>query len=234
MDWNWIWQNLASAFLWELVLIIGGGALLGYIRAKWPHVASPVMFGVVAAACLGVLSFVFTGHSVLSKEAPQTTPQNVEENVKAWADHWGLAMQTQPQPTNPPSRFTLLIRLPNDDPVVISQLTANNRYLQIQGTISSGLDLLALSKNLSKDQHIRVQFELMQELALARTVYRLNMAGDDITGVTLTETVPITPRLTEDEFVLLLDEMGSDLNLTRATMALALHSLPPETKLVRR
>jgi hypothetical protein len=225
MDWNWLWQSVVSRLLWA-VLVFLGGALLAFIRPKWPRLASALMYGLVAAACLGVLFFVFTGRAVLSRETPQTTPQNVEQNVRAWVDRWGLAIQTQPQPTNPPTRFMLLVRLPNEDPVYIAQLTANDRYLQIQGTVSLGPDLVALINKLSKDQLIRLEFEVMQELALAKMVYKLNMSGDKINSITVTQTVPITSQLTEDAFVSLLNDMSSDLVLARTTIALDLHTEP--------
>jgi hypothetical protein len=33
-----------------------------------------------------VISFVFTGHGLLSREQPRTTPENIEGNVRVWSD----------------------------------------------------------------------------------------------------------------------------------------------------
>jgi hypothetical protein len=101
---DWIWQNLLSSVIWEILLIIGGAAGLAYLRAKWPQWAAPVLYAVGGAACIAVVLFTATGHSILSHQQPETTIDNVEANVKVCLDNFDYSIR---KGNDPDSFFTI-------------------------------------------------------------------------------------------------------------------------------
>jgi len=87
---DWLWHNLFSTFIWEMILVIGGAAALGYLKRKVPDHAPTIAYGVFGATCVAILLFTITGRGLLSKRLPEITAENLEENIKTWTENNGL------------------------------------------------------------------------------------------------------------------------------------------------
>jgi hypothetical protein len=92
MDWYAILQSLFSRALWEIILIVGGGTVIGIVKARWPDYAPRVLYGVAGAACIAIILFTLTGHAILSKYQPEITQDNAEVIIKQWADSLGMGV----------------------------------------------------------------------------------------------------------------------------------------------
>ena len=53
----WLLQSLASRLVWEILLIVGIGAGLAYLKRKWPEYASSVLYGLAGSAWTGGPAF---------------------------------------------------------------------------------------------------------------------------------------------------------------------------------
>ena len=96
------------------------------------------MYGLAGMACVGIVWFTVTGRALLSKEQPQTTIDNVEANIRAWADSFSYTI-TKENPS-PNQYFLYLIVLHSGGVVFVSRNKDKGRYLKFQGNI-------ALAKN---------------------------------------------------------------------------------------
>jgi hypothetical protein len=99
-DWLFdVLQGIFAHLLYDLLLAVGVGALITYLKSTQSRWANPALYGLSAFAAVLVISYVFVGHALLSKEEPQTTGENVEKNIRAWADVFQLGVtRLPPQP----------------------------------------------------------------------------------------------------------------------------------------
>src|SRR5690242_7580904 len=96
MLFNWIsgvLQGVFGTLIYEALLAGGVGVLIGVLKAKREKWAGPALYGFAAFVLCFVLGFTLLGHGPLSKESPQTTSQNVEANIRAWADDFNLSIK---------------------------------------------------------------------------------------------------------------------------------------------
>src|SRR5579863_1846234 len=119
MDWNWLWQGLVANAVYAVLLILGG-IVLAVLKKTRPNWAGPALYGLSGCALVAVLIFTVTGHAVFSRQQPETTPQNVEQNLRAWADSFQLGVTKMPPQTD--VDFGLAISLKSGNPVEIRQL----------------------------------------------------------------------------------------------------------------
>ena len=212
---------MVSRAIWWL-LVLGGGIGVGIIKLHWPTLSGPVLYGLGGAACIAIIHFAATGRALLSR--PDTTPENVEKNIRKWLDNFGLASKKE---VDPLSYFVLGITLANGNPILVARVKAKDRYLTFQMTLALAPEHQAIIERMNDPQRERVMEELILELGRSRIGHSIQ--GPPFKGVILLKAVPITPNYTEGSFAASLDEMDSALNVARIAIRLAISRNSPPT-----
>lgn len=221
-DWLYgILQGIFGSVLYELLLAGVVAALLAYLKAKRESLAGPALYGLAGFTMVMVIAFTIVGHAVWSKQQPETTTENIEANIHAWSDAFGLSI-TKEQP-GPDQVFSYLIGLHSGRPVYVNQSKARDHYLQLQGTVALSKEHLDRLSKFTKAQQESVEEELKLELARSKIGY--GMAGPPLKGVALAKAIPITSSLTEATFAGYLDEMDSAMDLSIETTRLSIERI---------
>ncbi len=127
---GWLWQNLISNLAWEILLLVGGAASLGYLKKKVPEHASTIAYALFGATCVAILLFTITGHGLLVKTRSAVTPENLAENIRKWADDSGLGVTKMP--ADQEVYFGFLIRLQSGNQLTVFRGKEKAGWLQIQ------------------------------------------------------------------------------------------------------
>jgi len=230
MNLDWLWQGLASTAVWEILLVLGGAAVLGYVKQKAPEHAPTLGYAALGALCVAILLFTFTGRPLLVQSQPTTTPDNVEEHIKKWADSLGLGVARDPSPSQDVF-FGLVVTLKNGNAITVARTKAIPDYLQFQIQLNLSPDHQAIFSKLTKDQAKTVTEEVMLELARAKVGNFITL-GSPQTGSPITQSVLVvgnTPieGLTKDEFIREINDIDEGVTLTRAATELALGRMQP-------
>lgn len=199
-------EAIFGSLLYELLLAGAVAALMTWLKKIKPNWAAPVLYGLLGFIGILVMAYVFTGHALLAHE-PQITPENIEENVKAWCDSVSIGLQ---RTLLLDTYWSYTARLSGADPIEIFRGKEKPGYLQFKATIKfSPEHQVALSK-LTKIQTQRFFRRLELELSKMRmttVVARAINNGKPIeTGVVLQRGVRIS-SLNQDLFVDSFDEM---------------------------
>ncbi len=235
MDFSGLLQGIISDILYGL-LILAGGLMLALIRSKWPDLAPKVLYGVFGVTCIAILWFTFTGHGVFSKQPSQTTPDNVEEYIRKWADNLGLGVTRMPQAI-PLQQvyFGLVVTLQNGNPLTVFRGKEKSGYLQIQCPLRLSSDHLAILNKLTKDEANAATQEVLLELARTKLGFQMMTASGELVAprataqpiilqqtILLMKAVPIRNDLTEETFAQHVNEIDSAITLVRASTELTL------------
>jgi hypothetical protein len=215
---EWLVHSLLSRLAWEIVIILGGGTVLGYLKAKAPQVASPALYGIAGAALLSILLFTFTGRAVLSQAQPETTTDNVEENIRTWLDGYGVAVTKEKYPN---AMFTYRVTLRNGTTVGVIRSKEDPRYIGFRADIKMDPDHIAILKKMTLEQKQDVIVEVTMEMARSKVNYNLGSPALEDT-MKIAKSVLITNALTEDSFASHLSDMDSDVQLARGAIRFAL------------
>ncbi|HSZ02510.1 MAG TPA: DUF2299 family protein [Terriglobales bacterium] len=164
MDFGWLWQGLVSNAVWEL-LILAAGIAMAILRKRESKWVGPVLYGIVTIASLVVIWFTFTGRPLFSQTRSEVvTPENVEENLKTWADH--LAMSLERQPPSEATFFSYIGRTGGPrDPINIFRAKEKPGYLQFRATINLAPEHQAALAKLSKQDSTKFLNELDLEMS---------------------------------------------------------------------
>lgn len=233
---DWVWQNLTSSLLWELLLLVGVGVLLERLKAKWPVIAMRVLYGLGGTTCAAVLLFTFTGHGLLAKRKPEITPENLEANVRKWADDLGLGVTRMQPPPNQEIQFGLILTLADGNPLqVFRGARDKSGFLQMQCALVLSPEHLAMLNKLSKQQADDAMQEIILEMDRSRIGYVMQeapaMTNGQVTTTTptileqtilLTKPLPISDDLTEGSFGQQVNELDSEIGIVRLTTSLTL------------
>lgn len=228
MDWKAIFQSLFSRAIWEIVLIIGGGAVIGTIKAKWPNYAPRVLYGISGATCVAVLLFTLTGRAILSSPLPpDSTPENVEANVKLWSENLELPFA---KTTVADSYFAYSITTRTGTPIVVTRATKEKTsYLQFVSTITFAPEHQAVLGTLTKEQVDTVMQEISLELSRTRVASTIATRGLPETGANVArQTMVVLQRaqlissLDEGQFADRVDDMEFAVAMVRSATSLSL------------
>jgi hypothetical protein len=240
MDWNWLWQGIVSNWVAALA-IVGGGLLITYLKTKGSKWANGLLYGVGGATCIAVLLFALKGRAVFSKEKPEVTGENIEANMKVWADEYGLGVTRAPSPP-PDSFFAYGVTLANSNQLLIFRSKAKPKQLQLQVIMSFSQEHQTTFAKLSKEQSANFMQEIVLELARAKIGYTISTAIPIVQGtqvspfspqmqITIMKTLPLSGTLDEDMFVRGVDEMDSAISMVRSATELAFkHNSEPQPK----
>jgi len=224
MDWKALFKgvvpSMVSRAIWWL-LVLAAGAALGIIKLHWPSLADPMLYGLAGAACVAFLYFAATGRALLAR--PDTTPGNVEKNIRTWLDNFGLAVKKEVDPT---MYFRLTVTLVNGNPLLVARPKARDHYLTFQSNLTLSPEHQAMMERMSGAQTERVLEELALELGRLQIGHAIQWPP--FTGVMLIRLVPITADYTEAKFAASLDEMDLAINVARTATSLAIaRNAPP-------
>lgn len=231
---DWLWQGLLSNLLWEL-LIVAAGVAVAVLRKRESKWAVPILFGLVTAACLLVGWFTITGRSLLSRPAVEITPENVEDNIKLWADDFGMSLERQPSP--PDSYFLYVVRLHGGDPVqVFRSKTDKPNYLQFASSLTFAAEHEAIASKMTKAQTDKFAEKLTVDLArsnLPPLTFAISFANGAnqqaiANGVLVVRGVPIT-NLNEAAFGDDFDELARAAMFMRGDIAETLEAFQRES-----
>jgi hypothetical protein len=227
---DWLAQALVSQLTWEIILMLGGGTLLGYLRKRLPEHASSIAYGIFGVTCVAVLLYTITGRGLMYRKPPESvTPENVEGNIKAWADH--LAMSLERQPPEGDVFFSYVAHVRMADPVIIARAKEKPGYLQFAATLTASQEHQAILSKLNRHDYGKFLNDLSLELARLRMATGVVFRTDNRRGaegnlvILLQKAVPI-PDLSEGRFVEAFDDVSLASNEVRAAIRVALGTPP--------
>lgn len=95
---DWLWQAIVANWIWEL-LVVATGVLIGWLRHRNVSWLPVVFYGFAGSVLMSVLVFTFLERAILTRQQPETTPENVEKNVRVWSDAFQLGVtKLSPEP----------------------------------------------------------------------------------------------------------------------------------------
>lgn len=163
---DWIWQgvltSLGAALLWLI-----GDRLFKRIWEKSKDQADLVRYRLTVLTCFVIITavgFAAFGYAPFRKppaESAKVTPENIEENIKLWAEH--LRMNLGPA-NEPDTYFAYTVSLPDmGQPVEVFRSTKEKPgYLQFKALITVA------------PEH-QLAFAKMSEVAVQRVIEQLDL-----------------------------------------------------------
>lgn len=198
---KWFWQGLLVNGVYAL-LILGGGAVMAILYSKLPEIYSMAAKGLVGSASVAVIIFCYLGILNRPKRLAVITPENAEENVKAWIEKFNL---THKRVEDASVLWAYLVTLNDGNSILVMRRKDRDKYVYFQGNVVFAPEHLLVYKTLSPVQSNRLAERLA--LQLAQTYMTFNLIGVDATpGFAISTRIPITAGMTEDEVMLKIDQ----------------------------
>jgi hypothetical protein len=115
---DWLLQNLISNWIWA-VIMASVGAIFAWLKHKDVRWLPVLSYGLGGCALAAVIIYTLTGRAILSTVQPQTTSENVENNIKKWADSLGLGTARMPPQSLPIGDvyFSYVVTLQSGNPL---------------------------------------------------------------------------------------------------------------------
>jgi hypothetical protein len=164
-NWSWSWQGIVTSIIAGL-LLLGVPTLLTWVKKKWPQHGELVRYWLTTAAAIAILLYATTGYILFAKHELKVTPDNVEENVKLWAEHIGMNIG----PANEPDTyFAHTLSLPTlPQPVVVFRSTKEKPgYLQFKAVINVAPEHQIAFSKMSQDVVNRIGEQLSLDIGRA-------------------------------------------------------------------
>jgi hypothetical protein len=201
--------------------------VLVLLKAHWPALAGPALYGLFAATCIFVLHWAGTGKPLFSRQQPQTTLENIEANIRVWLDNFRLAAKKE---NHESTHFSIIVTLNNGNPVQVSRYKVTERYLTFQTRLAVSAEHQVPVDAMISTQRDRMMREITLELGRAKIGFTFE--GPPFRSIVISKLSIISSKLTEDAFVAILDEMDSAVTLARAStvMAIERNSSQPTTR----
>lgn len=173
---DWLWQNLFSTLVWEILLVIGGATVLGYLKRNAPDQAPTIAYSVFGATCVAILLFTFTGRGLLSRRPPEVTAENLEENIRKWAENNGLSIaKVSSTVTGQNVYFGFVITLPSRNQIMVFRGKEKSTFIQMQSPLVLSQEHLTMLNKLSKEQADDAIEEVTLEMNRARIGFIMAM-----------------------------------------------------------
>ena len=209
--------------------------MIGYFKQRGAVWVTPVLYGLGCAALVAAIILAVVGLEAIPTSKPRVTPENVEGQLKTWAENNGLGI-TKPQIGFPETHFSYVFTLKNGNPVVVMRPKGNPRRLEFHSYLSFSEEHQKAYAGSTKEE----QADFLQQISLQLGLAQL---GNAISTATPIQTVPgnvVMPfsaqvqvdvmkgipisELDEETFAHLIDEIDSGISIVRATTALTLKS----------
>jgi hypothetical protein len=208
MNLHGFWQSVAATAVCTAI-----GAFVGYLKKKGFASASPVFYGLGAAAFAGlvvVTAVVFFRE--IQREPPVTT-DTVEESIGRWLHDFNVS--TAPLDEND-SYFGLKVTYSNGYSITVRRPRKFGRYLFATATISATQEEQDLLDKFPKLQRDIIEREIQNEIATVKLSYE--SVTSPFRNMTLIKRMPIGPSLNEASFMEGLDELNLASILTTNTL----------------
>jgi len=196
MDWGWLWHDLSSQAVYAL-LIIGGGALIGYLKKKmttWDM--APILYGLCTSAFLAVIWVAVQQHFAF----PVTLDTgNAQILCKKWLEA-DTAVSTRPisQSEAPDNIFSLGVTFPGGDHLAVSRPREWDREIHIVQNIQIDPRSKSALEGLSTDDSDLLNTEITKELLRSRLQFELHQPWERIR---LDRRIFLTGNTTEEAFL---------------------------------
>jgi len=226
MGWKSFFQGLAANIV-SAILILGAGAVLTILQATHSRWAEPTLYGMAGICLMAIIIFAFTGRPILSKKQPQTTVENVESNIRAWLDYFGLGVQKRVEPE---AHFAFLVTCRSGIGLFVARPKARDHYVVFGSNIELAAEHRDVLAHLPKEKSGRILEEIALELAKTGVGYNLEIQPDGtLTKISLQRTVPITSGLNQDTFIGYVDQLESNTQVAREAVRLSVDSAKQQT-----
>jgi hypothetical protein len=228
---NWLLgllQGIFGSVVYDLVLAGAVAGLLAILKAKRPTWAPPALYGVMGLTCVFVSIYAFTGRALLFKEHPETTIDNIESNVRTWADGFQLGVRKLDDPT---SYFTYSVEMVSQNKCYVARRKAKDHYVLIQCNIDIDPRVYEPMKKLRPEQIHDIYHAVNFELARLRLGYEVipdaNLTWDTpIKFMKISKLIPISTALTEIVFVEAMQEMDNEITVAKEALRMKLLTYP--------
>jgi hypothetical protein len=191
MSLDWIWQNFFSQVVWEILLILGGGVFLSYLRTKMPRWGPAIQNAVFSMAAIAVIIYGLTGRAIFSAKPP--TAENIGALVRMWAEDTAVSIR---KVSDPRSKFSYDLKFPNGAVVNVVQRADQPSYLFIHSTIIPDEQAMDKVGKLNQEQIQNITENIVIELAKTNVEFNL----EPLNHMTIVNRVLITDTLTQGYF----------------------------------
>ena len=97
-----------------------------------------------------MILFTLTGRGLFSGHAPDFTPDNVEENIRKWADNAGLGTAKMPEAPN--VYFGVILTLNSGNQLTVYRGKEKSGFLQLQSPLVLSPEHLQILSSLTKNK----------------------------------------------------------------------------------
>lgn len=208
---DWLLQAIMSQIAWEIVLMLGAGAILGFLKRKLPQYADVALYGFVGAACVAVMWFATTGRAMFYKEPLKTTTENIQSNVNGWLADYGVSVRKVDDPEAYFNFETIL-----HDGVGLNVIRPQNRgkYLSISTSLKIPPGLKTKIDKLPMTRKREITNQISLEMARAKVRFYINFPN----VIVISDELPITDDMTDDTLLKGLDNVDDGLILARTIL----------------
>jgi hypothetical protein len=161
---------------------------------------------------------------------PPTTEENIEENLKLWADHLAMSLLRQPLPNG--DIFSYIGRVQgNNDPVEVFVAKEKPGYLQFKTVLDASPEHQAILAKLTEHNYAKVLNEIGMEISRLRMATGLSFPMDKThhpigpMTIFIQKGIPISD-LNEGVFAKTFDEVTGATAQVRAAVNIALDTSP--------
>lgn len=219
---DFVWNVLSNVVAG--LLILGGGAMIGWLKFRGREIASPLLYGVVGAAALALAWTNFVGSPVFSKYHQKTNEDNIESQMKSWTDEFGIGL-TKQVPIPDGVYFAYVLLPTSGHPMTIIR-SKTNKYLQFQAQVAMAPDITARLTKLKPQQAQK----FMNELLLTMNANRIGFQtiGAPIQMILIIKPTPLNSSLTEESFLDTVNLIDSQVGVVQNEVPIAIEDAERE------
>ncbi len=158
-----------------------------------------------------------------SQSQPKITPESIGTDLKQWLDDFGFGLKSVRDES---SYFNIQVTFPNGHHVTILRQKDRDRYLTFVCVLTVEDELQKALASMTLESLGRTILEIKLELSRAKIAFDMKLKPSF--EVTISRRVLITPTLTSDSFIEIVNEMdlANSLALTAMTLAIDRNSAP--------
>ncbi len=189
------------------------------LNAKYPQWGAHARYALMTFVLLALLIFTFTGRAIFAPPISQeVTPENVEANIKIWADHLAISYQRKDVPDGDFFYGTVTV---GNIPIDVFRVKGKPGYLQMKGTLNFAAQHQSAMAKLSERDFSQFVNQLNLEVARLKLTADVGLIFDQKTKqpirttIVLDKGIPIA-GLSEGIFSSQVDDINGDINQLKA------------------
>jgi hypothetical protein len=204
--WGWLWQGIIANWMFWAIMGIAGlaGGFLKSKGGKW----LPILYnGLLSAGLVGLI--IFTGNLQIKlsmEEKAKTTINNIESKARTWLDKFQIATQSLP---GDDVHFRYIATTPNNVKINVCRLKKHDNALIFYVNLIT--DKNEIDKFSQTEQH-----KIKEQIGIEASKLRLGFNVENLSKVTIEKAIPITPNLTETEFMAEIQSMTAGLLIVKS------------------